>query len=177
MATREGMADLIDRVRTLIRDPAGAAQVFSYGEIQDVLDRHRIDVERLELDSEQKIVSGELVWGDYYAPYGDWEDDPVLRDSAGDELTPAASDLQTGRWTITDQRPPVYLEGRSYDLYGAAADLLEQRAVIAAPGFDFQADGARFDRSQVTQAYLTLAQQYRGRARIKRSRLQRDDIN
>ena len=37
---RTGMADLITRLRRIIQDPAGDAQLFSDNELQDILDEH-----------------------------------------------------------------------------------------------------------------------------------------
>lgn len=165
MVARTSMADLIARVRLLIRDPAGATAACSDDEIQDALDRYRREVYGQELMAVAENVAGVLTYTAYHAPYGGWEGSPVLRDAAGAVLTPATSDLVNGVWTFAAQAPPVMLTGRSFDLYAAAADLLELRATVAAPSFDFTADGATYYRSQTGAAFLVLARQYRARAR------------
>jgi len=155
------MADLITQLRCLVNDPAGASQTWSDDELQDFLDARRIDVRNARLRPETTWADGDVTYTDYYADYGNWESDVVLEDAEGDDLTPASSDLLTGHWTFSDQDPPVYATGKVYDLYAAAADVLEAWAAKVALEFDFQADGASFKRSQKREALLQLAKQYR----------------
>lgn len=49
------------------------------------------------------------------------------------------------------------------DLYTAAAEVLTAWAARIAREFDFQTEGGRFDRSQQTEALLSIAKQYRGK--------------
>ncbi len=161
------MADLITRVRLLINDPAGASPVFSDQEVQDALDRHRSDVRYLELTPAETVAPGGAVsYLDYYADRGDWEADEALYDSTYAALAPSASDRLTGHWTFAaDTDPPVYLVGKSYDVYAAAADLLEAWAAREKMAFDFDADGQGFKRSQKVQMLLAMAREYRRQQR------------
>lgn len=175
MAARTTLAGLITRLRRLVNDP-GAAQTWDDDELQDWLDANRLDVRRAVLRPETTWVSGTVTYTDYYADYGDWESDVVLQDAEGNELTPVTSELVTGRWTFTEQRPPVYITGKTYDLYGAAAEVLEAWAARSALLFDFEADGASYKRSQAGQALERLAERYRGQARPRRVVMRRDDV-
>jgi hypothetical protein len=49
----------------------------------------------------------------------------------------------------------------TYDLYAAAADILQEKAAGVALKVDFQSDGGSFSLSQQQRALLTLAEQYR----------------
>ncbi len=51
----------------------------------------------------------------------------------------------------------------TYDLANAAADVWEEKAAAVAGYFDFQADGARFDKSQVAAQYSKEARKWRSR--------------
>ena len=173
---RTSMSALIDRVRRLVNDPAGADEIFTDDEVQDWLDAHRDEVIELELAYATQLVAGVTVVLEYAAEQGGWEDDAALTDANGATLTADALNLVVGRWTFNaHQQPPVYLTGRSYDVYAAAADAMEARAAQVALAFDFSADGASYSRSQQGEALLRLAKQYRGRSRPTIARMVRND--
>jgi hypothetical protein len=54
----------------------------------------------------------------------------------------------------------------TYDLAHAAADVWDEKANTVADYFDFQADGARFDKSQVFDHYAKQARIWRSRRAI-----------
>lgn len=56
----------------------------------------------------------------------------------------------------------------TYDLNSAAADIWDEKAAIVAQDFDFDADGGRYNRSQVVEQYRRRAVYYRSR-RMPRS--------
>ena len=178
MATRASMAALIARLRLLVNDPVGASQIWSDDQLQDWLDGQRTDVVRAALYYNWAIVAGANAVLNYFAETGDWESDAALSDVEGTTLTPGAVNLLTGRWTFAaHQAPPVYLTGQTYDLYAAAADVLEARAGQLAGAYDFTADGATYHRSQQAAGLLALARQYRGRSRPRMIQMVRDDAN
>lgn len=178
MAVRTTMQTLIDRVRLLIYDPAGAGQVFSDQEIQDALDRHRETVRYLELTPAETYASGGAIsYLDYYAPFSDWEEDAALYDSTYTKLETVEADYLTGHWVLTESTyPPVYLVGKRYDPYAAAADLLEAWAGHEKMSFDFNADGQAVQRSQKVRHLLELAQGYRRRQAPALARMVRADV-
>lgn len=55
----------------------------------------------------------------------------------------------------------------TYDLHAAAADVWEEKAAAVAADFNFAADGARFDRSQIHAQYQAQAQFHRMRRAAK----------
>ena len=166
MAARASMTELITRIRGLIHDPAGTSTTFTDQEIQDALDTWRDEARYLELTPLETLAPTGIIYRDYAAERGLWEADEILVDAAYEPLTPATADRLTGRWTFDDHTPPpVYITGKTYDLHGAAADLLEQWAAAEKLSFDFGADGAQYRRSQKVEMLLQLAAQYRGRQR------------
>lgn len=163
MTVRATMTPLVARVRFHTQDLPGASQAFSELEIQNELDRTRADVFYAELYAEPTFQPSPLAtaWLDFYdAEAGEWEGDVALLDAGWNTLTPATSDLLTGHWTFnTSQLLPVYVRGKRYDTYRAAARMVETKAQYLAAGglFDFSADGASFSRSQIVSSYKALA--------------------
>lgn len=167
------MASLIARVRVLIADPEGATEQFTNQDVQDALDdgARRRDVYHASLTPEYTVASGGAVtYLDYWADGGFWETDAVLQDGAYATLTPAASDYLTGHWTFaTSQTPPVYLTGKQYDPYGAAADLLDAWMAVVKLDMDFLSMGRTFKGSQQLDLLEKLANRYRRRQWVGRS--------
>ena len=191
---RTTMVALIGKVRLLINDPAGASQQFTDNELQDALDDWRQDVRYEQLtpaptlsnlggvanDPSQPGIA-EYNWTDYYSAYKWWEQGEVLSDGHFITLTPASSDELQGHWTfalaIPGQYPPVFITGRVFDVYAAAADLLEMRAATAARSFDFTSDGQSFHRSQMAAGLQRQADIFRRRALPTISKAVRRDLN
>lgn len=76
-------------------------------------------------------------------------------------------------WTIHDDGHVIftanqggsarYFNGYAYDLYAAAADVLEAWASTVKTRFDFSTDDQSFDRSQAHKMLLEQAHEYRGK--------------
>jgi len=151
---RDTMSGLIDRVQRLIDDEAG--DLFSDDVIEEHLDRHRDRVVYAELVAEPTYATGGTV--SYLAfchslGWGDWEvADLVAQDYAS--VTADTADLKTGRWTFSSEPDyPLYITGWSYDIYGAAAELLDMLMVRL---------GANCDNCDY---YRKMATQYRTQTR------------
>lgn len=159
---RTGMTDLIAHLRLLAHDPAGAEQAFSDDELQTFLDAHQTEVRYARLAPVETIQSGgSVVRLAYRAAVDWWEDGVSLVDGGYNVLTPASSDLQTGRWTFAaDQAEPVYIVGYTYNVAGAAIDCLTAWLAQLKTAYDFTADGATFRRSQQLQTIQGLIARY-----------------
>lgn len=196
---RPTMSDLIARVRKMINDPAGVDQQFQDIDLQISLDEHRNDVRYLPLDIAPSIINTastnhipETIFADYYAPLSWWESDAVLQgqDANGNAwvvLTPVASDYVTGHFqfeldvfntgTVPGQRPPVWITGKVYDLFGSSADLLEYWAnSLARCVYDITVDGQSLRRSQIISAMKDDASRYRMRAQPRVAQMVRRDV-
>jgi hypothetical protein len=161
------MAELIDRVRFLVRDPAGADQHFAQLQIQDALDQRRWDVRYLELRYEETLQPSSVVaWFDYFADRGYWEDDYKLQEQNWAEITTGfTANLLVGHFQFTTTRqPPLFLTGRSYDIYAAAADLLETWLADLKLTFDFSVEGQSFSKKNQLSNLSMLANLYRSRS-------------
>ena len=155
MAVRASMSDLIARVRLMVFDTSVVSPLLSDQQIQDKLDECREDV-RYEVLVPKPTYSASLgiQYNDYYsmvggAQIGMWEADETLIWGDFTPLTPTTSDELVGHWTFNNQLPPVLIAGKRYDLYRAAADLLDYKlTILAATQVDFSADGQSFHLSQ-----------------------------
>lgn len=188
MAVRSTMANLITKVRSLINDPAGGSQVWTDQDVQDQLDRTRLDIRYEALTAAPVLLNAastnnqpSVIWSDYYSRYQWWEDDVVIQgvnvgtSAAWIVLTPVASENFYGHWqfensvfttgTVPGQYPPVFATGKSFDVYMAAANLLEMWAAKYALAYAFSADGQKFDRQQILPALTNMANTYRKQAR------------
>lgn len=193
------MSDLIAKVRLMIADPAGANQQFSDDDIESYLDANRMDLRYEPLLIAPSLVNNnntasqaDTIFADFYSTYGYFESDVVLQGyqdgKAWIVVTPVAMELMLDQahfqfetnvfasGTAPGQLPPIFLTGKSFDPFNAAADLLEMWAATLTCAYDFSVDGRSFHRSQMLQAKLTLAQQYRKRARPKVAKMVRSDI-
>jgi hypothetical protein len=165
MAVRTSMADLITQVRFLIGDPSGATAVFTDTELQTCLDNNAVDVLYEPLRPIPTIAAGGattyLTWD---ASAGWWESSEVLTDGSYNVLTATTSDRQRGRWTFAATQSAVLLKGARYDVYLAAAEVVDVWIAKVKLEFDFTADGASFQRSQKIKALVDLGQSLRSRA-------------
>lgn len=181
--SRAGMATLISRVRSLTfagtaEYAVGTANYWDDDQIEQVLDRHRVDIFRERLVSEPTYTGGGSVgYTLFHSAYGNLEAGTalVIEDSVGDNRGTAtySVDHQVGRveFTADQAGTALYLTARSYDPYGAAAEVLEDWAASEARSFDFSADGQSFQRSQKAQGLREQARLMRKRARLQTRRL------
>ena len=178
MAVRSTMAAVIARLRLLINDPAGVSQQFADQDIQDVLDANRQDVQYLALDGYPTYSGNNLLYLDYYTSMGDWENNTTLWQYRTLRVTPSLSEPIVGHWQFAQTTlPPVFLLGSTFDVYRAAADLLERLSARWALSYDVNVDGQSLRRSQALPALLALARQYRMQQRPVLIDASRSDLN
>lgn len=177
MAFRSSMTALVQRVRLLTNDTDTDCQQFTDEEIQQVLDASRVDIRYLALRPGPSYSGASIVFLDYYAPYGDWEDDATFWYVLTTQVTPSVSEPIAGHWQFaTSTLPPVSIVGKTYDIYHAAADLLERQAARWALKYNMSVEGQRLDRSQVATALQNLAKTYRLQQRPQSSDAIRTDL-
>lgn len=178
MAVRTTMASLIARVRLLINDPSGASQIFADQDVQDVLDESRQDIYNMSLNPKITYSGNTPLWLDYETELGGWEDGMVLRQFLTVIVTPATIEPIVGHWTFTNTTlPPVFVSGHLFDVYRAAADLLERWAARWVLRYNVVADGQNMSRAQVSHALQTLATTYRRKQRPTTIILNRSDVH
>ncbi len=177
MPVRSTMANLITRERVLINDPSGASQVFDDQTIQDILDARRIDVLNGSLIEKPTFSGSTVQYLDYFSDWSDWEDSPVLKQYLTVVVTPSTSENIVGHWTFASTTlPPVFITGRTFDIYAAAADLLERWAAKWVLSYSFTSDGQSFQRQQAAHMLQTLAKTYRQKQRPRSVIATRSDL-
>lgn len=200
MAVRSTMSDLIALTRTMIADPAGASQQFSDQQVQDRLDASRDDIRYEQLVIAPSIVNtastnniASYIFADYFSKYGYWEADVVLQGYLNAAywkvLTPVASELllDEAHWqfeltpfvngTVPGQIPPIFAIGKVYDVYSAAAALLDFWAATLTGAYDIVVDGQNLRRSQLLALKMQMATYYRRQAKPKLAKMNRYDVN
>jgi hypothetical protein len=177
---RSTMAALISRVRLLINDvlPANSGQVWTDNQIQDVMDATRLTYRYLALAPAPTYTASTINYFDYYADLTDWEDDVAFFQWRINTVTPATAENIPGHWVFaTTTLPPVYLVGKTYDVYRSAADLLERQAAQWTLAYTISVDGQNLQRGNVITALQTLAQTYRQKQRIGQHKITRTDLS
>ena len=173
------MAALITRLRRLIGDASGASEVWTDDELQDALDQNSTEIRYQRLQELPTILAGGGVqFLGFQAEVGNWEDGAELVSAAWNILTPDTSDLLIGRWTfVTQPTWPIRVTGFTYDLPGAAVDVLENWMAREKLSFDAAADGHDFKRSQKFKMLEELADKYRGMAKAETGCIVSGDFN
>jgi len=170
--------NLIPRVRQLINDPAGAPQVFTDQDVQDVLDESRVDVYSLQLTGKPTWTSTGFVYLDYLSELGGWEDGMVLKQFFTIVVTPQLVEPIAGHWQFAaNTLPPVFITGKLFDCYRAAADLLERLAAKWMLSYSFSSDGQSFQRGQATLHLERRIQALRRHQRAGTISMTRSDVN
>lgn len=171
MGVRATMSDLITRVSLMIADPTNA--LITQQEVQDKLDECRFDIwQDLLTFSLTFLNPGGMQYLDYYYKPGNdarakqkgfFEANEVLINGSFSTLSPTTSDELVGHWTFAvSQPPPVFIRGRRFDIYRAAADLIDYKiANLAATALDFTSDGQSFHLNQQIQTLLQMQTTYR----------------
>lgn len=179
MAVRQTMqTSLIPRVRLLINDPAGTSQTFADQDIQDVLDESRQDIYNMPLNPKITYSGNTPLWLDYETDLGGWEDGMVLKQFLTVIVTPATIEPIVGHWTFTATTlPPVFISGHLFDVYRAAADLLERWAAKWVLRYSMSVDGQSFQRGNVNVDLQKLAMTYRQKQRPTNITLTRGDVH
>lgn len=165
MALRPSMSSLIARVQTLIADPTATA--FTPQQCQDALDLHRTEQRYIPLRAQPTFSGGGTVFFlDYYSNIQNWADDIVLQDTSYTLLTPTLSENIVGHWAFGTQPGALAVRatGKTYDIYAAAADLLESWAAQVKLDFSVSTGTSAYQRQQKFTMMMDLAKKYRMQA-------------
>lgn len=179
MAARSTMLPLIQSIRVLINDllPVGSGQIFSDDVIQDVLDEGRLDVVNGSLTPKATYSGSGLQYLDYYSDGGGWEDGMILKQYLTVIVTPSLIEPIAGHFQFAANIfPPVYISGKQFDRYRAAADLLERLSAQWVLSYSMTVDGQSLQRNQATRSILLLAKEYRRKQRPRTITMKRADL-
>lgn len=176
---RSTMAALIAELRGLVAAGSaeytlGTANFWDDDQLQLVLDRHYLRVDRAPLTAVPTYSGGTAVYQEYRSGYARMEATLggtalfIVEDGTGADQGTALWSADYGRGVITFGSNTLgtayYLSARAYDIYGAAAEVLDMWSARLATEFDFSAPGHSYKRSQKYAHIKDLARQYRSQA-------------
>lgn len=182
MAPRAGMAVLITRWRRMVDDVDGA--VWSDEEAQELLDTFRTEHMGLALTPQKRLENGAYVTTLYLVGEANLEESSSgaeawrLYDRMGADVSGAnTNDYLLGSVAFDEDQAgaALYLDCRSYDLAGAAAAAWRERMASKAGLYDFEADGARYTRSQWFKHCSAMAEHYEAQRPVGMGVLTRSD--
>lgn len=169
------MLPLIKRVRVLINDPSSAT--FDDQTVQDVLDESRLDIINEILTVKPTYTAGSVQFLNYYAKLGGWEDDVTFKQYLTIVVTPTFEPIVGHALFATSTFPPIMATGKVYDMYQAAADLLERMSAQYVLQFSFSTDGQSFHPEQIQANLASLVTQYRRKQRPGTISMARSDLS
>lgn len=193
MPIRDGMASLITQLRGMT--DAGTADYTVAGspywtdeQLQDKLDDQRRTRRREPLAFTVDAISGgSAEYHDYYFRHAHVEEAGsgtvawVLEDSTGADVGTADYEVNYRarhiRFSANTLGTAYYLSYRAYDLNRAAAAVWQDKAAHVAARFDLKIDNHDLKRSQLRDAYLKMAAEYRGKAGGRSIERVRGDAN
>jgi len=192
------MVPLVGEVRDLIGDPDNGSPQFNNQQVQNALDESRSDV-RYELLVAAPTITNTanqafFVWIDYYSRFQYWEiDAAVVQWGDYTQRSPVATEFINGHWQFNyiiapgqlppnadapAQIPPLYVTGRTFDIYAAAVKLLKMlKAKYALTTFNFSANGQNFQAGTIFQTLGGLIADYSRKIIPTQIALVRDDID
>jgi hypothetical protein len=180
MTARTGLSYIITELRgmtdagTADYTVAGAAY-WTDDQLQVILDNHRHDLTLVELQAREQYSSGgTLQYFDYYAPYGYFEQTTggsaifYVQDGSYAIMgtTTYTPDYRRGvvSFAADTSGSTYYLTGRSYDIYGAAADIWRRKASHYTTSVNFSTDNHSVSMGAVIENCLKMAQYYQAQA-------------
>jgi len=190
MTARSGLSTLIARWRDMVADTGTVG--FTDDEAQTILDSYRVDLYRHEMGAVAVNIGGTTNYLTHIVGYGDLETVASgtsffqVWDVNGGTIGTAdyTADYQRGILTFTANQAGSarYLDGRSFDLYGAAAHGWREWAGAKASLYRFSADGASYDRQQWWEHCMAMAAHYdtlatTGASTLSVGMMYRGDVN
>jgi hypothetical protein len=177
------MEYLVQSVREMVADTIRRAEgdgcdvAHLDDRIQWFLDNHYQEHRYLSLCELPRIAPGGSVsYTDFRAHCKNWGTAAIFVDSTYGTLTPATADYHRGYFTFaTAPLRPVIVFGTVYDLYGAAADLLDERAALMSEDFDVSDVNRKYFRSQKQMMLTKQANIYRRNQWVTNLPLYRSD--
>jgi hypothetical protein len=193
---RTTMADLIEELRGMGNAGTadftiGTVTYWSDDQLQNVLDRRRMDIHQEMLHNEPRYIgAAEAEYYDYYSAYEWFEQTDggslifVIEDAVGTDIGTAlwTADYRAGRVAFASDTggADYYLTGRIFDMNGAAADVWRKKSAHVAAsssGFDWSTDNMSMKRSQQVSQARDMVSYYEGLAWPKTAIMYRGDVD
>ncbi len=180
MTARTTMSDIISVLRGMcnagsVDYSVGSSAYWTDDQLQAVLDRYSMPVYGEQLTAHPITVSGGTVqWMDYESQHRYFEETDggtavfIVKNSTGEVQGTAnwTMDYATGRLTFGTSTggSAYFVDGKSYDVYAAAADVWFQKAAHAVEMIDFSTDRHNIKRSHIAEAAMQMGYRYQAMA-------------
>jgi hypothetical protein len=122
----------------------------------------------LPLDGRDVASGGTFKRLFWRARWGDWQDGAEVFDYNGTALAIDYADLAAGEWMLlAEPKGTPFVQGRTVDIYAAAADCLDQLAASNAGELQaFAGQGGSFSYAPKSMGFVAMAREYRKQSRI-----------
>jgi hypothetical protein len=182
MAARTGMSNLITEMRSNCNVgtadyTAGGVSYWTDEQLQEVLDKYSMRIQRELLASEREWqTGGSAIYVNYQFKETYPEEAPsgtsiwLVQDGDGSAIGTATYSVNYKQRRITfnanTEGEARYLSYYSFDLYRAAAEVWEKKAAHVAERFDVETDNHNLKRSQLHAMYMARAKDMLKKAKI-----------
>lgn len=192
MMVREGMYRLIDTLRGMAAAgeddyTIGSTSYWTDEQVQQALDRHRVDVTRELMTPVEEYSGGTVVWKQYLTWRENWEASSggtaifTVQDASGVTVSGSLYSVDYARGVVefatSTGGNSYYVTGRTYNLNAAAADIWRMKAAHFAGQFSFSTDNMRVDKGALMANAQRMAQYYDGMAGPVTAAIYRSDTD
>jgi len=146
----------ITSIRYLIGD-SSIPQDLSDTIIEDVIDRHSVQVFQLEImpaHSSKKV---------YRASSGNWIE-ATIYDSDDTEVSPSTSNLIRGYWKFTEEQSRLYVDGLTCNIYASAAECITILIAVLRKEYSFSTGDGNFQRNERIETLKEMHNHYSAKA-------------
>lgn len=185
---RAGMANLIQSVRELSNAgtadmTVGTVTYFSDDHLQGYLDKYRITIKDQPLQAIpddngttvqylEYFIPEPLAWFEESGADSGW----ALRTADGTVSPTINYEARIVTFSSDTAGSTIYLDCRVYDVYQAAADVLDRKADYEALNVDWSSDNHSVKASQVSASYRKIAASYRSKSGGMFAKMVRTDL-
>jgi hypothetical protein len=164
---RASTADLRDRLRVLINDPAGSGQRFDEDALESFLDETRVTVTQARLQVVAEAAPGGVIRRrKWRSVCGTWEAGVTFQDAAFENLTASAIGLISGEFEFAGDQVAVYASGNLHNPHAAAVAALKVMMAREAGSFDAQIGDLNVRLNQPFGNLRALIEQYEAVAEL-----------
>jgi len=184
MAARSGMGNLILTWRRMADDTDSS--VWTDDQAQEILDRRRADIWKEQLTPQPSLEDGETVYKTFLSNRENYEEvgsgTTIWRVYDANGTMRGTADYTANytrgiiKFSADQEGSTRYLDARSYDLDGAAADAWKERAALVSSRYDIKAGQNQMSRSQWFKHCQAMAQFYGAKARPTVVQMFRSDL-
>lgn len=180
--SRTGMNDLRDELRLMTNAgtadiTAGTLTYFSDNQLDTIFDRHSVNFIHSEIEAEYpQFLSGNVLsWTQYPIGYDHVEQSTggtaifIVQNNSGGTVSASDYSVDYTRGIVTFNADTkgleYYVTGFAYDIYAAAAEIMQMKANAVSNQFDFSTDNHSVKKSQVYTNHIKQMDYFRSKSK------------